>query len=114
MMIDLQAYKSNLEVLRDEFIHRIDALSNDIKHKEDPVEKDFAEQATQAENDDVLNALDDEARMMVIQIDNALLRIKNENFGICTSCGTKINEKRLQTVPYAALCIECAEKEQNS
>jgi RNA polymerase-binding transcription factor len=112
-MLDLQVYKKQLENLRNEFTQRIDALSSDIHHKEEAVEKDFAEQATQSENDEVLNALDNEARTMVIQINKALLRIKNERYGVCTSCGSNINEQRLQTIPYAALCIECAEKEQS-
>lgn len=110
-MHDLQAYKAQLKELRGEFTHRIEALDKDIHHTEEPVEKDFAEQATQSENDDVLNALDDEAKVAVIQIDNALLRIQNESFGICESCGAEINEKRLQAIPFASLCITCAEKE---
>lgn len=110
-MLDTQSYKSLLINLRNDYTQRKEALSSDIHHKEEAVEKDFAEQATQSENDDVLNALDDETRMMLIQIDNALLRIQDDRYGLCTGCGKKINEQRLQAVPYAALCIECAEKE---
>jgi len=108
---DTQIYKSLLTDLRNDYSQRIAALSNDIQHKDEAVEKDFAEQATQSENDDVLNALDDEAKVMLIQIDNALRRIQEGQFGLCTGCGKAINEQRLQAVPYAALCIECAEKE---
>ena len=110
-MHDLQAYKTQLLNLRSEFTQRIEAIDKDIHHTEEPVEKDFAEQATQSENDDVLNALDDEAKMTLIQINNALLRIQNESFGICESCGVEINENRLKVVPFANLCIKCAEKE---
>lgn len=113
-MHDTQAYKNQLLTLRDEFSSRLDALNITLTHKDEAVEKDFAEQATQAENNDVLNALDDETKNMLIQIDNALLRIQEESYGKCMSCGTDINEKRLKTVPYTALCIACAEKEQNS
>jgi RNA polymerase-binding protein DksA len=109
-MPDLQLYQSKLKDLRSELTQRIEALSKDIHHTEQAVEKDFAEQATQSENDDVLNALDDEARATVQQIDSALLRIQNGNFGYCEACGTEINENRLQIIPYAALCIACAEK----
>lgn len=108
-MLDLEAYKSQLQNMRNEFTHRVEALEKDIHHTEEPVEKDFAEQATQSENDDVLNALDDEAKTTIIQIDNALLRIQNGNFGICETCGNHINEDRLQVIPFANLCITCAE-----
>lgn len=108
-MLDFEAYKSQLQNLRSEFTQRVEALEKDIHHTEEPVEKDFAEQATQSENDDVMNALDDEAKTTIIQIDNALLRIQNGTFGICETCGNQINENRLQIVPFANLCITCAE-----
>ena len=108
-MLDLEAYKSQLQNLRSEFTHRVEALEKDIHHTEEPVEKDFAEQATQSENDDVMNALDDEAKTALIQIDNALLRIQNGTFGVCETCGNQINENRLQIIPFANLCITCAE-----
>jgi len=111
--MDINSFKSQLLALKEELSQRVDALENDIHHKNEAVEKDFAEQATQAENDDVLNALDDEAKTIIIQIDNALLRIENKTFGICTDCGVEINEERLNVVPYAAFCISCAEKVNN-
>ena len=111
--MDINSFKSQLLTLKEELSQRVDALESDIHHKDEAVEKDFAEQATQAENDDVLNALDDEAKTIIIQIDNALLRIENKTFGICVDCGAAINEERLKVVPYAALCISCAEKANN-
>ena len=112
--MDINSFKSQLLALKKELSQRVDALENDIHHKDEAVEKDFAEQATQAENDDVLNALDDEAKTIIIQIDNALLRIQNKTFGTCVECGAEINENRLKVVPYSALCISCAEKEQGA
>lgn len=108
--MNLEQYKLQLQALRREFTERIHALDKDLHHTEEPVEKDFSEQATQLENSDVLTALDDEARSAVIQIDNALFRISNDTFGICEVCGEHINEDRLQALPFASLCIKCAEK----
>lgn len=102
--------KKQLLSLREEYTQRIDAIQEDTHHKNEPVEKDFAEQATQSENDDVLAALDDEAQHMVMHIDAALSRIDEGTYGICTSCSEPISEQRLQAVPYAKLCIDCAEK----
>lgn len=101
--------KKQLLSLRDEYTNRIDAIEVETHHKEEPVEKDFAEQATQSENDDVLAALDDDAQRMVMQIDAALSRIDQGTYGICKTCGEPIASKRLDVAPYAALCISCAE-----
>lgn len=108
-MVNHAEYESRLHTLRDEMTARINALNKDVHHREQPVEKDFAEQTTQRENDEVLNALDHEARAVVQQIDKALLSIKENAYGTCQKCGNPIAEKRLEAVPYVTLCIECAE-----
>lgn len=102
-------YKTQLIALRQDLTRRVDAISKDLHHEEVEIEKDFAEQATQLENDEVLNSLNDDAKASVMQIDKALLRINDGTFGVCTECGIEINEKRLDVVPYAEFCIECAE-----
>lgn len=102
--------KKKLQALRDEYSRRIEAIQIDSHHKEEPVEKDFAEQATQSENDDVLSALDGEAQHMVMQINAALLRIDQGTYGLCVTCGEKIPEKRLEAIPFAEFCINCAEE----
>ena len=107
-MPDLDNYKSLLISLRNELTKRSNAISKDLHHEDIAIEKDFAEQATQRENDEVLNSLDADARNKIMQIDKALLRIKNGEFGICEECGAHIDEKRLQAIPYASHCIACA------
>lgn len=98
-----------LQTLRIELISRIEAIDKDIHHKKEPVEKDFAEQVTQRENDEVLAAIDGEAQQTVQLIDAALSRIKNKTYGICASCGIKIPKERLSALPYVTTCISCAE-----
>jgi DnaK suppressor protein len=99
----------HLQNLRGELTRRITAIEADIHHKTEPVEKDFAEQVTQRENDDVLSAIDEEAKQTVHLIDVALARIKDGSYGICATCGEKIPEKRLAALPYVTTCVSCAE-----
>ncbi|HEY9051277.1 MAG TPA: TraR/DksA family transcriptional regulator [Gammaproteobacteria bacterium] len=103
-------YKKQLLELRAVFTKRMDAIHKDTHHTEEPVEKDFAEQVVQRENDDVLNALGDEARQTVTLINNALHRIESGDFGYCLSCGEAIAEERLNIVPFAEYCVKCADK----
>jgi DnaK suppressor protein len=42
------------------------------------------------------------------QIDDALERIADGSYGICEECDTKIPRARLDAIPYAALCVNCA------
>ncbi|HHH44145.1 MAG TPA: TraR/DksA family transcriptional regulator [Gammaproteobacteria bacterium] len=109
-MTDYAVFETRLRELRDEMTSRIDAIDKDVRHREEPVEKDFAEQVTQGENDDVLKSLDNEARVVVQQIDAALLRIRDGTYGLCRVCGEPIARERLEAVPYTATCIDCAEQ----
>lgn len=108
----MSSYKSTaekLEKLRDQLNQRIEAIEADVHHKKEPVEKDFAEQVTQRENDDVLSAIDEEAKQTVHLINSALARIKDGTYGNCAVCGKAIAKKRLAALPYATTCINCAE-----
>jgi RNA polymerase-binding protein DksA len=44
------------------------------------------------------------------QIDEALERIAEGSFGICEACRSKIPRARLDAIPYASRCVECAAK----
>lgn len=103
-----QEITNKLLKLRQQLTQRIEDIESDVHHKKEPVEKDFAEQVTQRENDDVLGAIDLEAQQTVRLIDAALLRIKNGTYGICAVCGEEIPEKRLEILPYATTCVKCA------
>lgn len=44
------------------------------------------------------------------QIEGALKRIEDDNFGLCEDCEEPISEKRLEINPYFSTCITCAEQ----
>jgi len=44
-------------------------------------------------------------------IEDALTRIRNEDFGICEECGQPISEARLQAVPWTRWCRNCKERQ---
>lgn len=43
-------------------------------------------------------------------IEGALERIEEGVYGQCEECGVKIPKARLKAVPYASLCVKCAER----
>lgn len=43
-------------------------------------------------------------------VEAALARIKAKKFGTCEECGGVIAKKRLEAIPFASMCIRCAEK----
>ncbi len=96
------------QILRDrqrELFARLHKINADIAT---PREADSEEQATQAENDEVLDELGEVGEKELKAIDAALDRITKGTYGTCAKCGEPISEARLAAVPYAPLCQECA------
>lgn len=48
-------------------------------------------------------------RKLLLDIDEALRKIREGTYGICEECGEEIAEKRLLVLPTATLCVDCKE-----
>ena len=49
------------------------------------------------------------------QVETALEKIENEEYGACAECEIEIPAARLEIMPYAEFCTECLNKmEKNS
>ena len=70
---------------------------------------DSKERAKELEDNEVVDALGNEARAELSKISAALQRLDSGDYGICIECGMPIKEGRLAVYPYADECIECAE-----
>jgi len=47
------------------------------------------------------------------QVEQALGRIRDRKYGTCEDCGGVIAKKRLEAIPFASLCIRCAERQES-
>ncbi|MCK5880989.1 MAG: TraR/DksA family transcriptional regulator, partial [Sinobacterium sp.] len=83
--------KTQLEAKQAELSKRITAISKDLQKQHSPV---LSEQASERENEEVLNELFAEAKSDLGQIKAALKRIEDGQYSICSNCGENINEKR--------------------
>ncbi len=110
-MKDYGEVQEDLLAMLGELNERLGKITDDVKHSKEPPEKDFAEQAIEMENYEVLDHLGNAARMEISQIKQALERIEKGLYGECSVCGEPINEERLKALPYSDKCIRCAEKE---
>ena len=71
--------------------------------------QDLADKAASAYSKELNFSLSDSDREMLVQIDEALKRMREGGYGVCTNCGTTIGEKRLQAIPWTPFCIDCQE-----
>lgn len=49
----------------------------------------------------------DRERKLIKKIEDALERLRDEDFGYCEACGIEIGLRRLEARPTATLCIDC-------
>ncbi|HEX4873905.1 MAG TPA: TraR/DksA family transcriptional regulator [Sphingorhabdus sp.] len=104
-MTDLSSVKAGLETRLAELTARASRIEADLS---EPLSADFAEQATEREDDDALEGQDALLGREIVAIKAALTRIDEGSYGECTRCGEPVGEKRLEAYPEAALCISCA------
>ncbi len=104
----LQTIKDDLINQRKSLAERLGRVESQLRHTEKPLDDDFAEQAVERANDEVLEVLDDKMRVEIEQINHALYLMEHGNYGICVSCGNAIAEKRLAAIPFTSVCIACA------
>ena len=96
-----QALKTKLVDLE----KRLAAVTKDVTKT---LPSDFAEQATERENDDVLEEIARETQVSIQQLKAALRRLEDDSYGICATCGENIAGERLDALPETTFCVDCA------
>lgn len=59
---------------------------------------------------DMENSLISHERYVLNGINEALDKISNGTYGICTNCNKKIEKERLEIIPETTLCSSCAKE----
>ena len=107
-MKNLEHFKQTLMALKDDVTQRVNAIDKDIRHEE--LSSNWTEQATERENDEVLESLGNASQQELMMIDSALKRIDSGDYFSCSVCGEDIPSARLELLPFTTHCVNCAEK----
>lgn len=105
---ELAELRRELEQRHAELLRRVGAIEADLRQANRPRSSDWDDRSQEAENDEVLEALDDHGREEVDRIEAALRRFEAGVYGTCVECGVDIPIARLRAVPHAVKCIDCA------
>ena len=104
-MIDYEKTRVALEAKLSELTARAEGLEDDLRK---PGDSDWMEHAIETEGDEVLVGINEATHHDIHEIKLALHRIETGKYGICATCGTKIPEARLNVLPFATTCVNCA------
>jgi len=108
--------KKEMEKYRRLLDQKKNGLSNELAKTRDAEEEtteestqDIADKAVSSYTREFLYSLSDSDRGTLMQIDQALDRIDEGNYGFCQNCAQPMSEKRLNAVPWAPHCVDCQE-----
>ncbi len=107
-MQEQEKLKQTLMAMKLDVTQRINAIDRDIRHE--GMSADWEEQATERENDEVLESLGITAEQELIMINSALKRIDTGDYFQCSLCGENIPLERLELLPFSPHCVSCADK----
>lgn len=106
--LDLQVQRTKLVDKLDMVLRRTGAVEKHLRGGDGRNEADFSDRVAFTEMDEVLEALDDAGRLEIDLIKGALDRIEAGTYGVCVRCGAPVGDRRLEVLPEAALCTNCA------
>lgn len=107
--LELQQIKNELEAQRRRTLERIEAVQEKVRGTGvmNPGRDDLAYTYMSAEMQTAELARLEER---LVQVETALARIRQGQYGQCEHCGKPISAARLRALPYASTCIQCQEE----
>lgn len=106
----MKKYKEMLLKERENVLEELaesDESVRDLLEDESHNVNDFVDEASSKITQNILAAMSKNNQDKVLAIEAALRRIVEGGFGICISCGKGITENRLNSIPWATMCINC-------
>ncbi len=108
--------KKTKVILKDKITQEMESTNRDIVQLEaltQPISPDCAiGRITRMDAINNKSVAESSLRMLRKKLTNlqlALTKIDDDDFGQCASCGKDINEKRLMFLPESTYCIRCAQ-----
>jgi DnaK suppressor protein len=102
-----EAYERALIEQREELRARIKERINEVQIDSEP--EDSAGLASDSSTKDIAIATLNRESQTLEEIQEALSRLRKGDYGVCGSCGEPIPDARLRALPWARVCVRCAE-----
>jgi len=87
----------------------MEEVDRTVSHMKDEAANfpDPSDRASQEEEFSIELRTRDRERKLIKKIEDALERLRDDDFGYCEACGIEIGLRRLEARPTATLCIDC-------
>jgi len=106
----LEAFRKKLEERQQALRKTVSRTEEDGRTADQDSAQDIADRAASSYTKEFLFSVSNNERQLLQMVETALQRIREGSFGECVNCGSEINPKRLEAVPWTRYCIACQEK----
>ena len=114
---ELDEFKALIEKKLEQAREDLSQLRSSMSHKDDNSTEDTSptfkmiEDGSETMSREETAALASRQEKFIVNLENALLRIKNKTYGICRVTGKLIPKERLKLVPHATLSMEAKQRQ---
>lgn len=106
----LEQYKKKLEEKRRELSEAYTKNRHYGRESDEGGTQDLADKASSSYTKEFLYSLSNTEKSILEEVQNAIERMDDGEYGTCMECGEKISKKRLDAVPWARFCVPCQER----
>ena len=111
----LKHFQSLLENIRLEIVGDVEKAHHNIKSNEAEQMADISDDAARSYDKKLQGDLEEQEWVKLKQVEAALKKVEDGEYGICEQCEQEILETRLEIMPYTEFCIQClSEIEKNT
>ena len=104
-----KALKEIKERLLGERIQLVEKLKDNDLSVDDSETPDPVDLAVRNYSKNVMLAVSENESRQLMLIDEALLRVEDDEYGFCQNCEKDITPRRLEAIPWARYCLNCQE-----
>ncbi len=101
--------RGDVQSMSDAALHGGDDGNGDLSH----VPTHMADKGTDAFDQEFTLSLVESEEETLHQVEAALERLGQGQYGVCEDCGKLIPKERLSAIPFTAYCVNCASKLQS-
>ena len=113
------AKRDRQEVIRERLLSQrqeiLDLYKHDLRvgqESGDEASEDIVDRANNAYQREFMFNLSGGERRLLRQVEGALERLDQGEYGTCDHCEVPIGAQRLKAIPWARYCVDCQEKEE--
>ena len=112
-MLPVDDIRNKLLTQRRNLFRQVAQTEDELFWLETDVESEVEERGQEETMVRLLDSLDGRAKAEIEEIDRTLFKLGTEQYGRCEQCGKDIPRSRLEALPAAALCMACAQAEED-